>query len=253
MDYLNQPWHGYKQHALLQHNWCAPDTEENFKQLMQSPAHKDYFRAQGWLEPHSITYRFNKQGFRGDDFDSTQPTLLTLGCSFTMGIGLAEHQTWPWLVGNELGLRVANVAHGGWSADTCFRMAEYWIPTLMPRLVIMLAPPVYRMEIHTGNHDVPVDNIMHGQPQWENDRYIKCWFSEDENSRINSLKNRLAVERICNKLGIECLTYDATQWFARGREEVGYARDYMHAGPIGHQKFKEQILNDQTRFRYSTS
>lgn len=249
---ITPPWHFGTRYAGQTLNWWPTDTEESFERMVQDPVHKDYFEQQGWLEPDGITYRINQQGFRGDDFDSESPTLLALGCSFTMGIGLSEHQAWPWLVGQALGLRVATIAHGGWSADACFRMSEYWIPALRPKLVIMMAPPA-RLELHTTDPSNPVENIMVDQPPWNKDMFIKNWFTIDENSRLNSVRNRYAVQGLCNSLNIPCLTYDSTKFFVRSREDVGYARDYMHAGPLGHRMAKEQMLNDQTRLRHSIS
>lgn len=245
-----EPWHNGIKHAGQTLQWWPTDTQESYERMIKDSQHRAYFEQQGWLDPNGISYRINGQGFRGQDFDKTVPTLIALGCSFTMGIGLSEHQAWPWLVGKVLDLQTATIAHGGWSADACFRMAEYWIPALQPKLVVFMAPPASRLELQITDNQHPFENIMIDQPPWHNDRFIKNWFIQDENSRLNSKKNKLAVQALCDNLGVPCLTYDSTVFFAKSREEVGYARDYMHAGPEGHEFAKEKIIDDW-RQKYS--
>ena len=74
--------------------------------------------------------------------------------------------------------------------------------------------------------------------------FVKKWLSADENQRLNNLKNGLAIQAICNNLGIPFLSYEADVWMSRSREEAEYARDYLHAGPRGHETFTERILDD---------
>jgi lysophospholipase L1-like esterase len=125
-------------------------------------------------------------------------------------------------------------------------IAEHWLPILQPKLVVMAAPPKHRFDLITEtsghNHDtyLPASEIKHA----DTDDFIKTWFLNDRNADLNNARNRLAVEGLCARLGIPCLTYNAHDWFAKSREEVEYARDRMHAGPLGHKLFAERILND---------
>jgi hypothetical protein len=154
-------------------------------------------------------------------------------------------------VGTALNLPVVNLAWGGSSADTCFRLAEYFLPKLNAELCVMMTPPADRIEVIGPKISSHV-NFEVFMPQsmsnWytPDDLYLKHWMTNDENQRLNNLKNKLAVEMLCHKHSIKCLTYDASDFFAKSGEEVGYARDYMHAGPVGHQLAAEKILNDCT-------
>ena len=85
---------------------------------------------------------------------------------------------------------------------------------------------------------------MPGMVNTITDNAIKQWLTNDRNADLNNARNKLAVKGLCAELKIECLTYDAHDFFARSREEVEYARDYMHAGPLGHKMFSERILDD---------
>lgn len=222
--------------------WWPTDTKENFDQLMQRPDYREYAQSVGWDQPNAITYKFNNDGFRSNDFDPLgNNNLIALGCSFTMGIGLPVHQVWPWVVAKELDFEVCNLAMGGASADSCYRMAEYWIPKLRPKLVVMLTPPLGRLELidkddGTAQQIMPHDNIK--------DQYVKTWLTIDQNSQINKRKNESAVWAVCQRAKIPCLIYNSSTYFAQAREVVGYARDYMHAGAIGHSILSTQILKD---------
>jgi hypothetical protein len=42
--------------------WMPTDTQEHFNQLIQDPAHLEYFKKQGWTTPGTITYEINSYG-----------------------------------------------------------------------------------------------------------------------------------------------------------------------------------------------
>lgn len=233
-------------------NWFPSDTEESFNRMMQVPEHREYFTKMGWDRPDAITYKFNSHGFRCAEFDDG-PYLLTLGCSYTMGIGLPVETTWPELLAKQLGLKCANLAWGGYSADSCYRLAEYWISKLMPQYVCMLVPPRNRVELFLDasimpeNRQLAVEVFM---PQSmstiynENDVYLNHWFLNEDNGRTNSRKNAHAVKDICNELGIKNSIRFCEDYMTRSREDIGYARDYLHGGPIIHEILAEEFYNE---------
>lgn len=243
------PWHPGINLAGRTVTWMPTDTQESFERMIQDPGHREYFAQQGWLEPDAITYNINSQGFRCDEFEPGQPCMIALGCSYTMGIGLPSTSVWPTILGNRLGLKVYNLAWGGASSDTCFRLAQYWIPLLKPKLVAMLAPPKTRIELlmDQGCHPpaevfMPSSESVYLCDDFVNDIFLKHWWLNDENGRINNLKNNLAIEQLANRQQAKFTYLLADQEMARSREEVGYARDYMHAGPRGHHMVVEKML-----------
>ena len=247
MEYTNPPWHFGVKYAGQKLEWLPCDTEENFQRLIQDPTHIEYFREQGWLEPGAITYNINSHGFRSNEFRPGERNIVALGCSYTIGIGLPLKDLWPTLVGDALGLTAYNLAWGGVGSDTCYRLAEYWLPKLRPELIVMLAPPRSRIELLTIDTNIQAEVFLPASESCifsDKDIFLKNWFANEENAKINNRKNRLAVEKLCDNLGIKCLTYDAHDFMACSREEVGYARDYMHAGPIAHQNILKRVLKD---------
>lgn len=244
----NAPWHFGLPQANTEQDFMPTDTKECFEKLCETEEYREYFKAQGWLEPGAITYKINSHGFRCDEFEFNSNCIVTLGCSFTMGIGLPVQSVWPSLVGKALESTVYNLSWGGNSADTCFRLAEFWLPRLKPKAVFMLTPPSSRFELLMASQwqkaevFLPAAEIASNHKDYEN--YLKHWYSEDENSRLNRRKNQLAIKGLADEIGVPCFIYNAEDWMAHSREELGYARDRMHAGPDGHEKLAKRILDD---------
>jgi len=249
MQHKNLPFHFGRKYAGQTSNWMHSDNDENYQRMMLNPVHCEYFIKQGWDQPNCITYAINSDGFRSDEFDTTRSGMLALGCSFTFGIGLPIQQTWPMLVSTSIGLDCWNIAWPGISADTCFRLAEYWITALQPKLVCQLMPPRDRFELITGNTDLPVEVFMPMSQSVlfsNSDVYLKHWFAESENAHVNQRKNMLATRALCAERNIPFIVKYADQEMSGSLEQLEYARDYMHAGPRGHQMLAGKILNERT-------
>ncbi len=229
-------------------DWWPTDSEESFNKLIAQPQLRQQIESFGWHLPGAITYQFNSLGFRGNEPDWKNPLLMTFGCSWTMGIGLPQTVVWPWLVGAALNLPVVNFSMGGMSSDWCFRMAEYWVPEKRPVLAVMLAPAHERLELvvdHLGT------GYAYSAQDIESDKFLQSWFAYSENARLNSVKNRLAFLALCRQVGVPALCYDAYEWFGKSREEIGFARDYMHGGPAGHKFLADKILNDWNEIKHA--
>jgi hypothetical protein len=241
--FVNAPFNSSMGHAGQTLAWLPTDTEANYKKNLQNSEFAVIAQQHGWTQPRPITYNINSCGFRGKNFDPSIKNIVTLGCSFTIGIGLRESETWPYLLGNKLGLPVHNIAWGGWSTDTLFRMAQYWVPVLEPDLVVMLTPSATRLELKIGDHEYL--NIM-SHDNISDDNYLKHWFANDSNSELNRIKNTMAIEMICKKLNIRfmCYSRDTEMTGRLAHDPTNVARDNMHYGAKTHNKFVEKILRD---------
>jgi hypothetical protein len=71
---------------------------------------------------------------------------------------------------------------------------------------------------------------------------IKHWFGNQENHRLNNRRNCLALQALCDELDIPCVVDNVDHHMWWSREELGYARDFMHGGPPAHQKIAEHVL-----------
>ena len=230
-------------------DWMPTDTKEHFDNLMQNSAHREYFQNMSWDKPGAITYNLNSEGFRCDEFDDS-PCVVALGCSYTMGIGLPVECLWPSLVGQALNLKVFNLAWGGYSADSCFRLARYWLPKLNAKVVCMLAPPQARIELVLAekcqDSDIfKADTFMpQSQSKYFNpaDVYLNTWFMQEENHLINKEKNIFAVQQMSTNIDAKFCVVDTDTTMTRSREDIGYARDHMHGGPKIHREIANTML-----------
>ena len=241
--FLNAPINSSLKYTGQTLAWLPTDTEANYKQNLQNSEFAVIAQQHGWTQPWPITYNINSCGYRGKEFDPSVKNIVTLGCSFTIGIGLRESETWPYLLGNKLGLPVHNIAWGGWSCDTLFRMSQYWIPKLGPELVVMLAPSAARVELKTN--DQGYLNIT-SHDDMSDDNYLKHWFANDSNSELNRIKNTMAIEMICKKLNIRFMCYlqDTEMTGRLPHDPTNVARDNIHCGTKTHNTFVEKILRD---------
>jgi hypothetical protein len=118
----------------------------------------------------------------------------------------------------------------------------------------MLVPPRHRIELLLDDQlllskQIPVEVFL---PQSQSalfnpkDHYLKHWFLNDENAKINQRKNVLAIRQLCADLNIPCTIINAEEHMYWSRE-VGYARDYMHGGPKIHKTLTEKFVVAYTR------
>ena len=190
-----KPFHPGQYQRSTTVQWFTGDEKTQYEIGMADPFYREYFQERGWDRPEAITYQFNSEGFRCEEFDSS-PCLVALGCSFTLGNALPVDSVWPSLLGKELGLKVVNLGYGGQSADYCFRMAEYWLPKLNVQLCVMLHPPITRLELLFDNGEAGTILPKNASDNYnDQDWYTAHWFINEENHRINAVKNKLAIEK----------------------------------------------------------
>lgn len=228
------PRHSNSSLANQEFNWNGTDTEELYqKNLRTNPADLEQYN---WVN-RPITYKFNSHGFRADEFDSTEPGVMFLGCSHTLGVGLPVESTWTHKVSSSLRLKNYNLGVGGSSNDTAFRLAYHWIEQLEPSLVVFLSAERTRLELQFVNdqiYDLSVWPI--GFPTVDN--FMKCWYSNDTNSNMNYLKNSLAIKQLCSDRNIKYLQ-EATAAITM----IDRARDLQHYGEKTHRCIADMFLN----------
>ena len=225
----------YKKYANQSLDWLTSDTKELYeKNLVEQIELLNQFN---WVDK-SFTYKFNSHGFRCDEF-TTDPTIMFLGCSHTCGIGLPVETIWPELVAKHLNMRCANLGIGGSSNDTAFRLCHHWIDVIQPKIVIFLQPLKNRLELvnHTESNNLSILWSDKSSDRFHN--FLKDWSIDDNNSHLNSLKNKLAIESICASKKIKLIVQD-TDEFVRCR--IDLARDLMHYGVDTHKKFTDRLL-----------
>ena len=192
------------------------DSEERW--LTNWRDRKQELEKYGWLDC-KFDYKFNSQGFRSPEF-TNDPTIMFLGCSFTMGMGLPFEDLWTTLVTKELGLAQANLAQAGTSADTAFRMTLGWLDKIKPKILIYMQPPAARFELvneQTTRHYISNDR----------DDIYSLWAEDHNNEYFNREKNRLAIEQLCSQQSVKLMVVNHEYLTGCSTD---LARDLAHPG-----------------------
>lgn len=221
--------------------WWPTDSEEQYQSNINTQ--RSQLEKYNWIDA-DISYVNNSHGFRTSEFDQ-QKNFITVGCSYTYGIGLPIDSIWPELLSKQLELPVFNLGVPGGSLDTSYRIIKHYVPLLKPKHVILLAPDPSRMEIFINNQPyihLPSSTDYYGFMQSE---WVKQWLTSDENTIVHTQKNIEAMAYICKKNAVNFYVY-TTEFFLNlyAVSEGGLARDLMHPGRLYHQKFSKHVYQD---------
>ena len=145
--------------------WSGLDNQQRYGAHLADPAHRAQLAANGWLNT-DIDYTVNSWGFRShSEYDHVpEQCIVTLGCSFTFGTGLHQHQTWPSILAERLGVRLVNLGTPGHGLD----LNTFWLLTesegiLNPLAVCVLEPPPNRiswMQHQQGHCEDPLGPVF---------------------------------------------------------------------------------------------
>jgi hypothetical protein len=225
----------FKNYANRSFEWLRPDSNIAYNQNFIE--NYSLLEENGWINYPSFTYDFNSHGFRCSDF-TNEKTIMFLGCSITMGLGLPNQYIWPSLVSNSLGMRSANLGINAGSCDTAFRLCHGWIDVIKPSIVIFLSNPGIRLEL--VNNRV-IRNVL--TIQESSDRFISEWIVDENNNELNKLKNTMAIQHMCDSRGIKFLPLTSEDF-----NEVctinDKARDLKHPGVKCNQQFADYIVSN---------
>lgn len=223
--------HQYSRYKNQELYWLTSDDEDFY--LDHVKTNYNDLSEYGWID-RKFTYKFNSHGFRCDEF-SHDNSIAFFGCSFTCGIGLPLENTWAYHVANNLKLKSFNLGIGSTGAGTSFRLANHYIPQIKPKLVVYLEPPPGRFYINSaiGHYDLTVGNA---DPIFED--FYNHWLSNPENSDLDYLKNKIAIESLCHQNKIKFVYAQCTEM-----SKLDLARDLGHCGVKSNLEFAELILN----------
>jgi len=230
------------------HRWCGSDSDPTGVQngLIESAPSEG-------LPP--IHYRFNSRGYRCAEFDrKADLRVVTLGCSYTFGIGVAEEETFSHLVTRQLAdeLEVSavnwNLAIPGASNDYMTRALHLALPVLDPHVVLLFFTHLSRREyIAASNRNIHYNpNRMHNPSRWDLDitANIDSLISEPDN-QLNLFRNYKAAEAALrgriwyfgfryDKSVVEAAPHLDRERLIEPMLWMDFARDQLHFGPETH-------------------
>jgi hypothetical protein len=237
-----KPLHNWTHVAGQTINWISPDTKEKYQQHMNDSVKRNMLQLFGWVDRH-IDYTFNSDGFRTEEFDSRQ-NFVAIGCSFTQGTGVAEHERWTTVLSKMLNLWCWNLGVAGAASDTCYRIARHYLVQLKPQFVVFLEPRANRIELHTGpDHPPHLINWAYDQANWGSGPFIKTMLAHDENLEIRAEKNRAAIAYVCSQLGIPLIMYAPDDFLnlIRDKRQLDLGRDLLHPGRLNNAAFAQVV------------
>lgn len=225
----------YYQYAGKTVDWVPSDDSATF--LHNVRHNLQLLKDNNWFPFKQIKYFFNDYGFRCDNFIQESRSIMFLGCSFSFGVGVFYEDTYGYNVSTKLNLKNINLGIPGSSSNTAFRLGSYWIPILKPKIVVYLESSEDRLEI------VANENFFDLVPKHSNSDlklfYENYWLIDRTNSYLNSLKNKLALENICNQHGIKFI--HRPFWTMVEYKDLG--RDLKHCGSKSHLELSNKLLN----------
>lgn len=127
--------------------YYGSDAEDKWEQKLKE-GRKSYYINK------PIEYKFNNYGYRTyNDFEKGKKGIITLGCSFTEGIGLHFENVWSYKMANHLDKPLYNLAVGGKGIRDSFERLVSFGDYLDYDYVFLLIPPPGRVTIYFGDND----------------------------------------------------------------------------------------------------
>jgi len=141
----------------------------------------------------TIEYRFNSHGYRMPEFEDINWSnyIIVLGCSHTMGVGLALEDLWHSQVGQLDNTSVVNLAQAGTGIQCLVNNLSVFLrhAPQQPKQIIVQWPSRYRMRVWdrmNQRHDLPSDGDLSLQQlykSWINLEYNTInWAKEQRNT-----------------------------------------------------------------------
>lgn len=233
--------HNYSSKANRTFDWDTTDNQQHYFKNISNPDLRQRLTELGYVD-RPITYRFNSHGFRGEEFGPSID-IACFGCSFTMGTGIYEEDSWPRQLAQATDLQVANFGHAGSSNDTAFRFASHYLKIMRPKWAIWLQTDRHRLEVI--DETIPASlNIMASDTSnpCANDYFIKTWFANDINQLLDLEKNTLAFQHLCHQLGIRSIILSRNQIPPHGPFPNTTARDLTHPGADTYKELVQRII-----------
>ncbi len=199
-----------------------------------------------------ITYTFNEWGFRSDSFDDRSDiNIIVLGCSMTIGVGVALEDIWAERVRRMIqestgkSVTIWNLALSGASGDYVVRTLYKIRPTLNPDYIFICWPPIARMEMPRESHP----DYLH-QCFIESDQYPQQLVNEDYllyHLQKNSIMFKMWLGRNNGKIvgfdvapDIEIEGYHMNKITPFKTDTA--ARDGLHPGPVWHKAVADYLF-----------
>jgi hypothetical protein len=219
--------------------WLKNDLEQRYDH--SSKEHRAY-----WDE-NQFSYDLNSYGFRCDEFEENQESILFLGCSITLGYGMPKEKSWTHLVAQSLGLKEYNLGVGGGSLDCAFKLYNAWQPIIKAKHTVLLIPPAPRFEIfanglyHTIGSWIKLNPAHMGFTSSVVENYVDM-LTNDEYMQTLKDRNCHAIKNLARETNSNLIIKDSADVSNNENEIKG--RDGTHPGPAWHERLAKMVLGE---------
>lgn len=201
----------------------------------------------------TIEYKFNEFGHRSKSIrDLDKDFILCFGCSFTVGVGVQEQETWPHQLSRMFGLDYYNAGVGGAGMDICYYNSILWkannLP--LPSLVVVAWPEDTRKSFAiTDGEDILLD-----VSNQRSEMYSKLYVTDTAEQVINNIAWYEGFNSIWESLNIKVVNVNFNMipqidflnipsiLFAN-MDGAGQARDRMHDGPVFLENIAKKVMS----------
>lgn len=136
--------------------WFSCDREDQFLQ------NQDRLDSIYLDNPEYIRYKMNRHGYRTDELANfSDDFFVVMGCSYTVGEGLAEHDRWSDRLAGLCGLKCMNLGISGAGIDVLLANTLQYLksPLPQPKFVVLQHPEVARTQ-HWFKEDPVRDTVF---------------------------------------------------------------------------------------------
>jgi hypothetical protein len=243
--------------------WNPEDFEiSSYKYGLKERVNKKYTTS-GADNTGKCLYSYNELGFRGDSIHKEGFKIMSLGCSFTEGVGVNDDETWPSkFTTNILDGVNLNFGTGGRSNDFIARCLLSYYDLIKPNLVLIMYTVPHRREFFTkeGGIEPYIPSLRWGYFSETEDgiriQKNKEEIQNDYNDIQNWFKNHLLITYF--------LKYKKTPFIWNGswlnidyQDDFRFDGDYenfvdlgvdnKHAGPIHNELYSKKLYNFITK------
>lgn len=172
-------------------NWFPSDDEDLFYTNMKDEKISNIMYKSGWCTSDKkpkddLTYNLNKWGFRCVNFrqKNPRPGILSLGCSFTFGVGLRNDQTFAQKVATHFDLENYNIGIPGRGLDLLAFYLSLFIEREMDlgliKAIVVFMPPPGRETFFSYQHNVLRLVDVHNDPLASTNYYTNNFLKDIE-------------------------------------------------------------------------
>jgi hypothetical protein len=228
-------------YANKTYRWLGTDNEQFYLENLKDPNKKKLLEDNGWIN-RQFDYTFNSHGFRCKEF-SDLPSIVFLGCSHTMGVGIPQEYTFAEIVARETNLNCVNLGVSGSSIDTAYRMAVHWLPKLNSKFCVLFPTDNSRVELfYLESIPLSLTSWTLNSPNIPKSArdFYKIWSYNENNLIINHQKTIEAIEHVSyrNKTPLHIAE------FALLERTNDLGRDLAHHGIKWHELMAQNILSN---------